>query len=108
MSPVTAASTAPSAAETVTVASLSSRSLQVQVPASPAQSALLKLEDDQGNYLYHTQFSLDALSQTTLVTVPTTAPTLMPGKSYRWSLALICNHTLDPNDPVFEGWLEGA
>ncbi|WP_448571688.1 DUF928 domain-containing protein [Trichothermofontia sp.] len=100
----TAAFASPHAA-TVTVASTTPQTLLVEVPATSARSALIKLEDGQGNYLYHVQFALSSASSITPVTLPTTVPILETGKPYRWSLAIICNHTLDPNDPVFEGWL---
>lgn len=92
----------------VALADSDPQTLWVQVPATSAQQAMVKLEDAQGNDLYHTQFSLAPTTGATSVTqlpLPKTAVTLEVGQSYRWSLGLICNQTIDPNDPVFEGWL---
>ncbi len=105
IAPTATASFSPEPAATVTIASATPRTLLVEVPATSARSALIKLEDEQGNYLYHTQFALSSASPITPVALPTAVPILETGKPYRWSLAIICKHTLDPNDPVFEGWL---
>lgn len=103
--PTATAAAASQPAATVTIASATPQTLWIEVPATAARSALIKLEDEHGNYLYHTQFSLSAASPVTPVALPAAVPTLEAGKPYRWSLAIICHDTLDPNDPVFEGWL---
>lgn len=105
---VASASTPDSLPVRIALAGSDPQTLLVQVPATSAQQAMLKLEDAQGNYLYHTQFPLAPTTRATSVTqlpLPETAVTLKPGQPYRWSLGIICNQTIDPNDPVFEGWL---
>ncbi|WP_448562916.1 DUF928 domain-containing protein [Trichothermofontia sp.] len=92
----------------VVVANSDPSTLLVQVAATPAQQAIVKLADAEGNDLYYTQFPLVPTTEAGSVTrlpLPKTAVTLAPGQSYRWSLGLVCNQTIDPNDPVFEGWL---
>lgn len=105
MAPMATADSSAQLGATVTVASANPQTLRVEVPATPARRALIKLEDEQGNYVYHTQFTLSSASSVTPVPLSPAVPPLEAGKSYRWSLAIICNDTLDPNDPVFEGWL---
>ncbi|MGD1858121.1 MAG: DUF928 domain-containing protein [Leptolyngbyaceae cyanobacterium] len=76
------------------------------LPQTSAQNVFLKLEDEHGNYFYHTTLPLPTGSGIMSFTIPDTAPALEPEKYYKFSLAVICNAALDPNDPVLEGWIK--
>jgi Domain of Unknown Function (DUF928) len=38
--------------------------------------------------------------------LPSDKKALIPGQNYQWSLAVVCGNTLQPDDPVFRGWVQ--
>ncbi len=38
--------------------------------------------------------------------LPLDKKALVPGQNYQWSLAVVCGATLQPDDPVFKGWVQ--
>lgn len=38
--------------------------------------------------------------------LPSDKKALVPGQNYQWSLAVVCGNTLQPDDPVFRGWVQ--
>lgn len=80
-------------------------SFQVYIPETAAQNVFWKLEDQEGQYHYHTVQSIPQGSGIVTVKMPETAPALESGQSFKVSLAVICGTALDPSDPVVEGWI---
>ena len=76
------------------------------LPQTSAQQVFLTLEDEDDNYVYHTTFPIPEQSGIASFTIPDMAPMLEPEKYYKVSLAMVCGTTLDPNDPVVEGWIK--
>lgn len=38
--------------------------------------------------------------------LPLDKKALVPGRDYQWSLAVVCGNSLQPDDPVFKGWVQ--
>lgn len=77
----------------------------VAVPGN-AISAELSLWDEDYNGIYQTALSLTEVSGIIGIALPADAPDLAPGKSYKWSLAVICDASNRNRDAVVEGWVQ--
>lgn len=38
--------------------------------------------------------------------LPSDQKALVPGQNYQWSLAVVCGNSLQPDDPIFQGWVQ--
>ncbi|ESA36009.1 hypothetical protein N836_09310 [Leptolyngbya sp. Heron Island J] len=76
------------------------------LPQTSAQQAFLTLEGENNDYLYHTLVDLPETAGIVSFAIPETAPVLEPDQHYKFSLGMIYGQTLDPNDPVIEGWIQ--
>jgi Domain of Unknown Function (DUF928) len=81
----------------------------VQMSQSTAQQAILTFQDSQGQLHSRAFLPIVAPSETTkLVSFqsPVDAPALTAGKNYRWTLTIVCGDRVQPDDPVFTGWVQ--
>ena len=79
--------------------------LFVYLPRSSANEVFISMEDEYENYHYHTTVPISGAPGIFSFTVPDSAPILVTGKNYKWSVSLICGVQLDPGDPKVEGWV---
>jgi hypothetical protein len=80
-----------------------------QASGTTAQQAVLTFQDGQGKL--HSRSFLPIAAQTNnpaMVSfqLPADAPALTVGKNYRWTLTLVCGDRIQPDDPVFTGWVQ--
>jgi hypothetical protein len=89
------------------------------VTLSPRPTILLAVPDDttvrqavltfrdQSDRL-HSQVTLPLVVKEGKVRLqlPNSVAPLAVGQSYRWSVVLICSDTLQPDDPIVDGWLQ--
>jgi hypothetical protein len=81
--------------------------LFVSLPQPSVRTVTMRLESESGEILYFGQMAIDRIApQIARVKLPETAPALETGKRYKWSSAFTCGARLDPNDPIFSGWIE--
>lgn len=80
-------------------------SFLVAVPDS-AIAAELSLWDENLNGIYQTVLSFNEVSGIVSIVLPEDAPGLEQGKSYKWSLAVICDANNRNRDAVVEGWIQ--
>jgi Domain of Unknown Function (DUF928) len=73
---------------------------------SPIKQAVLTFRDDQEQI--HAQVTLPVIVKqgVTRLQLPTSTPPLNVGKAYRWSVVMICGDTVQPDDPILNGWLQ--
>lgn len=71
-----------------------------------AIQAELSLWDEDYNGIYQTALSLTNVPGVVGIPLPADAPDLTPGKSYKWSLAVICDTNNRNRDAVVEGWVQ--
>ncbi|MGF1542620.1 MAG: DUF928 domain-containing protein [Pleurocapsa sp.] len=81
------------------------------IPYQPEQIAQAQfvLQDQQRNTVFQTPVNLPSTPGYIKFSLPTTAPSLALGKSYRWYLKLYCDRSIvsQRNTPLFvQGWIE--
>jgi hypothetical protein len=76
-----------------------------QMPASDARRAIVSLKSDGGEF-YYDLVELPAAAGIVRLDFPTSAPDLVVGERYRWSMILLCGDELRPDSPVIHGWIE--
>ncbi|MEM7065356.1 MAG: DUF928 domain-containing protein [Cyanobacteria bacterium P01_B01_bin.77] len=78
----------------------------VQLTDTSANSAVLVFEDRQADYYERVVVSIPEGESFVNWSLPDSAAALVVGKNYRWSVSLICDQFLRPNDPVLSGWVQ--
>ena len=78
----------------------------VQLTGTSAKSAVLVFEDQQADYYERVVVSIPEGESFVNWSLPDKAAPLVVGKNYRWSVSLICDQFLRPNDPVLSGWVQ--
>jgi hypothetical protein len=79
----------------------------VYVPRTSAQKALFVLKDASEDYYYQKTIAIPATAGGILsFTLPTEAPALKSGKTYKWSFVMMCGEDLRPDSPRVEGQVE--
>ncbi|MEA5522575.1 DUF928 domain-containing protein [Limnoraphis robusta] len=69
------------------------------VPAMAAQEAVFSLKDQKGQDVYQTSIPLSGKTGILSVKLPSDAPSLKIGQSYRWSFGIICQTQSPQNQP---------
>lgn len=78
----------------------------VYVPQTSAQKALFVLKDASEDYYYQKTISIPRTAGIVSFKLPTDAPALEIGKSYKWSFVMMCGEALRPDSPRVEGQVE--
>lgn len=73
------------------------------IPRTVAKKLFFSLKDSEENYYYQTTILLPDREGNFRFQLPADAPTMEINKEYTWSLGLICQQVIDPNDPIFTG-----
>ncbi|NEP10422.1 MAG: DUF928 domain-containing protein [Symploca sp. SIO2C1] len=76
------------------------------VPETSAQKAEFTLISQDEEYGYQTSFSLDSKGGVFKFQLPAEAAPLEVGKSYQWSVAMICNQQQRTEDIVAQGLIQ--
>jgi len=82
------------------------------IPETVAQKVFFSLKNAENDeeYDYQTIIKLPktATGSEFSFPLPEDAPNLQPNTSYQWSISLICQQSLDPNDPTLTGIIESV
>lgn len=78
----------------------------VYVPRTSAQEALFVLKDASEDYYYQKTIAIPRTAGIVSFQLPTDAPALKSGKSYKWSFVMLCGEGLRPDSPRVEGRVE--
>lgn len=76
------------------------------IPQTSAQEAEFTLISPDETYAYQTSISLNGKGGVFRFQLPAAAPPLEVGKSYQWSVALICNQQQRTEDIVVQGQIQ--
>lgn len=81
-------------------------SIYIDLSNTSAQQVVLSFQDEAGQS-YQRAF-LPIPSRTGIVgfSLPDTNPPLAIGKNYKWSLTVVCGKSVQPDDPLFVGWVQ--
>jgi hypothetical protein len=75
----------------------------VYLPQTIAQKAFFSLQDEAGETVYQNFLSLNQKAGVVGIKLPAEAASLEVGKTYKWSIALVCDRLLQPDSPSVEG-----
>ncbi|MGB5897871.1 MAG: DUF928 domain-containing protein [Geitlerinemataceae cyanobacterium] len=79
----------------------------VYLPPTTSQQAFFSVQDEQGNFVYHTVVNISTSGETIAIATPEDAPELEVGKNYLWMFApLEPNGILRPDNSNVVGWVK--
>lgn len=81
-------------------------SFAVHIPQTVAQKAFFSLRDASEDYSYESEIPLPETPGTYRLQLPADAPSIAPNIKYHWSLSLLCNNVVNPNDPTIGGVIQ--
>lgn len=67
---------------------------------------VLRVEDEAGTYRERVMLPVDPDRSIQGFTLPRDLPPLEVGKNYRWLLLVVCDGHVNPNHPLFSGWVQ--
>ncbi len=75
----------------------------VYIPQTSAQKALFVLKDESEDYYYQKTMPIPSRGGIVSFKLPTDAPAIEIGNSYKWSFVMICGEAIRPDSPMVEG-----
>lgn len=78
----------------------------VDLGKTSAQQVVLTFQDATGSSYERALLPISAGDGIVSFALPNEKPPLAVGKNYQWSLAIVCGKTVQPDDPVFRGWVQ--
>ncbi len=81
-------------------------SILVDLPKTSAQQVVLTLQDEAGEYYERAFLPITNAAGIVSFTLPDQKSPLAVGKNYQWSLVVVCGETVQPDDPIFRGWVQ--
>ena len=81
-------------------------SIMVYIAPTTAQKLFFSIQDEDFNDYYETTLHLPRKAGVMQVKLPASAPALVNGKNYQYSLATICGEYLQPDDYSVRGWIK--
>lgn len=79
--------------------------LFVYVPQTSAKEVFFSIKGEDSNYHYQTTFRLPKNPGVIGFKLPSSARALQIGKNYKWSFVMVCDRSLEPDDPGVTGWI---
>ncbi|MFP4120198.1 DUF928 domain-containing protein [Coleofasciculus sp.] len=76
------------------------------IPETVARKVFFSIKDAEEEYDYQTIITLPKTGSEFSFLLPEDAPDLKTNTPYQWSISLICQQSLDPNDPTLTGVIE--
>ncbi len=81
-------------------------SIFVYLADTSAQQVVLTLQDESGDDYQRAFLPIVDRSGITSFTLPDDQSAPIVGKNYQWSLVIVCGETVQPDDPVLQGWVQ--
>ena len=81
-------------------------SIMVYVAPTTARKLFFSIQDEDENNYYETTLRLDRNTGVMQVRLPASAPRLVSGKKYQYTLATICGEDYQPEDYSVSGWIQ--
>ncbi len=78
----------------------------VYVPPTSAEKALFVLKDETEDYFYQKTISIPRTAGIVSVKLPEDAPAIKIGKTYQWSLIMMCGQAIKPDSPTVQGQIQ--
>jgi hypothetical protein len=81
--------------------------LFVSLPKTAAKQVVLTLQDEAGTSYQRAFLPIPAGADgIASFALPDDKPPLAVGKNYQWSLVVVCGASVQPDDPIFRGWVQ--
>jgi hypothetical protein len=77
----------------------------IYVPETNAKAVFFSIKDVNNNNIYQDYLALPHKSGIIQVKLPISSPGLKADQRYKWSLAMICTSSLEPDSPFVSGWI---
>lgn len=81
-------------------------SIMVYVAPTTARKLFFSIQDEDENSYYETTLQLLRKTGVMQVKLPNSAPGLVSGKKYQYTLATICGEDFQPDDYSVSGWIQ--
>ncbi|BAZ23835.1 hypothetical protein NIES4073_47250 [Kalymmatonema gypsitolerans NIES-4073] len=78
----------------------------IQMPKTSARQVVLMFRDETGQFYERAFLPINSHDAIVGFTLPKEKQPLAVSKSYQWSLVVVCGETVQPDDPVFMGWVQ--
>ncbi|NJM97520.1 MAG: DUF928 domain-containing protein [Phormidesmis sp. RL_2_1] len=80
----------------------------VEMPETKAEQVLLVLQNEISGERMETMLPITEIDENGIAKfqLPEDQPSLAIGQDYQWFLAVICQNSLQPSDPLFTGWVQ--
>jgi Domain of Unknown Function (DUF928) len=80
----------------------------VNLPETSARAVVLTFQEEDGKNYQRAFLPIAKRGGIVSFALPEDKSPLVAGKNYQWSLVVVCNETVQPDDPVFQGWVQRA
>ncbi|MEA5467526.1 DUF928 domain-containing protein [Spirulina sp. 06S082] len=80
-------------------------SIFVNLPETTAREVWLSFKDENGDFFETAILPIAQKSGIVRFSWPDRLPPLETGNTYKWTLAVVCGENLDPDDPLFTGYV---
>jgi len=77
----------------------------IYVPETSAKTVFFSVQDANSNNIYQDYLKLPQKAGIVQVKLPISSPGLKADQKYKWSLAMICTPSLEPDSPFVSGWI---
>lgn len=78
----------------------------IDLAKTSAKQVVLTFRDEAGKSYERAYLPISDRTGVASFTLPNEKPALAVGKNYQWSLVVVCGETVQPDDPVFRGWVQ--
>ncbi|MDY7013469.1 MAG: DUF928 domain-containing protein [Cyanobacteriota bacterium] len=81
-------------------------SIFVDLPETSAREVVLSFKDEAGDEYQRIFLPIPSERGIVSFALARSQTPLSPGKNYQWSLTFVCGESVQPDDPVFLGWVQ--
>ena len=81
-------------------------SIFIDLSKTSAKQVVLTFQDEAGTSYERAYLPISDRTGIVSLTLPKETQPLAVGKNYQWSLLVVCGETVQPDDPVFKGWVQ--
>ncbi|WP_158054712.1 DUF928 domain-containing protein [Scytonema sp. HK-05] len=77
----------------------------IEIPKTSARQVVLMFRDETGEFYERAFLPITDRDGIVGFALPKQKQPLAVGKTYQWSLVVVCGQSVQPDDPVFMGWV---
>lgn len=81
-------------------------SVFISLRKTSAKRVVIAVRDEIGQYYERAFLPITTNGEIVSFKLPTEKSPLIIGKNYQWSLVVVCGNKVEPDDPIFSGWVQ--